>query len=87
MILAVIFKTWMARDQRPITYRVARWTAAAFLLHGFVQVLIFAFGREIAVLVPYTVLGAIFWALWVALVVVTGLEEEQISVKHRGNAV
>jgi cytochrome c oxidase assembly protein subunit 15 len=78
LILVVLVKTWQVRRLRPATFGVARWTAAAFFLHGFVQVLIAAFGRQIALLIPYTVLGAVFWALWVSLLVVTGLEENQV---------
>lgn len=83
MILAVIIRSYRLRNYRPITYRFMRWTGFIFFLNGATQFLLFVFGRQVSLLILYTVLGAVFWAFWVAAVVVTGLEENQITADPR----
>lgn len=83
MILAVIIRSYQLRNYRPITYRLMRWTSFVVFLNGATQFLLFVFGQQISLLILYTVLGAVFWAFWVAAVVVTGLEENQITADPR----
>jgi heme A synthase len=79
MILILLAQAWISREQRPATYQAARWTAAAFLIETVVQMLLLVIGREVYLLVPYTSTASVFWALLVAMVILTGLEEQPAS--------
>lgn len=74
MVIAVLLEAWRKRQERPAVFSLARWLGIAGMLEGLIQILLLLFGLPVALLVIYTVVAAVFWALVVALLVRTGLE-------------
>lgn len=75
MVIAVLVQAWRTMGDKPAIYQMARWVGAAFLFEALIQVLLLVFGLPVSLLIVYTVTAAMFWALLVALLVRTGLEE------------
>ncbi len=75
MFLAVFGQAWRRRSKQPAVFRISLWLGIAFLLEMLLQVLMLLIGRlPTALLIPYTVLAAVFWGLLVTLTFVTGLQ-------------
>jgi heme a synthase len=75
MICTVLVKARRRRDERPAIYLLARWVGIVFMVEALIQVLLLVFGFPVSLLVAYTVTAAVFWALLVALMVRSGLQE------------
>ncbi len=78
LVIAVLTQAWRNRIERPDIYRMARWVGLAFVLEALLQIFGLAFGMPIAIMIPYTIVAAAFWALLVAMLVKTGLETKLI---------
>jgi heme A synthase len=76
LLLLIFWHAWRRRSSHPSIFRISLWLAAAVLLEMLLQGLMLIIGRMPAgLLVPYTVLAAVFWGLLLTLVFVTGLQE------------
>lgn len=76
LILVVFLQAWRCRSRQPAIFHITLWLGAAFLLEILLQgLLLVSGGLPITLLVPYTVLAAVFWGLLMTLVVVTGLQD------------
>lgn len=73
LMAAIMVEAWRPRQQRLARYQAARWLGIVFLLEILLQGLLLAFGFQTGLLVPYTVVGAVFWGLLAYLAVLTGL--------------
>jgi heme A synthase len=76
MVIGVLVQAWRHRKDRPSVYRFARWMGVAFLFEALIQLLLIVFRIPINLLVVYTITAAVFWALMLALLARTGMEEK-----------
>jgi cytochrome c oxidase assembly protein subunit 15 len=76
MVIGVLVQAWRHRKDRPDVYRFARWMGIAFLFEALIQLLLITFRLPIYLLVVYTITAAVFWALMLALLARTGMEEK-----------
>jgi cytochrome c oxidase assembly protein subunit 15 len=77
MLLVIFWQAWRRRSGQPMIFHTSLWLAPAFLLEMLLQGLMLIIGRlPVWLLVPYTVLAAVFWGMLLTLVFVTGLQEK-----------
>jgi cytochrome c oxidase assembly protein subunit 15 len=77
LILVVFVQAWRRKTKRPEIFRLAIWFVATFALEMLLQVFLLVFGLQIPILVPYTVVAAVFWGSLITLVVLTGLQDHR----------
>jgi cytochrome c oxidase assembly protein subunit 15 len=77
LLIAVLLLAWRNRLERPALFKQAAWIGVVALLEALVQVLLLFFGHQVSILIAYTVIAAVFWALLVMLLIRVGLDEAQ----------
>lgn len=73
IILIALIIAWRDRKKHPAIFSIARWLSLALVLEVIFQGLLLVFGLLQPLLIVYTVVAAVLWALLVALMVRTGL--------------
>jgi len=74
LIVTFIIQVLDRRQENPAVFRSAGWVLAAFLLEALLQGLLLVYGFKVALLVPYTIIAAVFWGALVATGVRAGLD-------------
>jgi hypothetical protein len=77
LLIAMLLLAWRNRLERPALFKQAAWIGVVALLEALVQVLLLFFGHQVSILIAYTVIAAVFWALLVMLLIRVGLDEAQ----------
>ncbi len=76
LLLAVFWQAWRRRSKQPAVFCISLWLGIVFLLEILLQVVMLSIGSlPVLLLVPYTVLAAVFWGLLVLLTFVAGLQK------------
>lgn len=75
LVAVTMLHAWRQRNEHPVIFTISRWVILSVLLEAVIQVLMFVFGFNVALLIPYTITEAAFWGLLVVMVVKTGLDE------------
>ncbi len=78
LLISLLVLAQRKKQDQPSVYRLSLTLGIAALIESLVQVLLLVVGHQVSLLIIYTVMAAVLWALLVALSVKVGLQEASL---------